>query len=271
MRLAGHLDELDVDAHLIGDFLNAALQDVLHAKLLRVLGEIARLALIPLRRSTRDHFQIRDLSQPRQDFLLNAIREIGIGFVFAKVFKRQHRDAFLANSGHRRSRSFRSSRNFAPRMPEPIASNRERADDQTHCSEQPNPVLVRGSKRTSGLWRFLNYASLDLKGPSKHERHGKTKRNRRDKDWQNPLGGMIGGHDCRADLNGEPGNYCIAHRDAIDLPLLQLTEERVHIRLRRPNRISYLACNVEPARGLRQALQPLTRRCDPRLRLAWQM
>ena len=48
MRIAGRLDELDVDAHLIGGFLDAALQNVRHAKLLRDLGEIARLALILL-------------------------------------------------------------------------------------------------------------------------------------------------------------------------------------------------------------------------------
>src|SRR5262249_48596027 len=94
------------------------------------------------------------------------------------------------------------------------------------------------------------------KSPSEHERHGKAKRNPRNKDRQNPLRGMVGGHDCRADLDDEPRNYCIAHRDAIDLPLFQLTEERVHVRLRRPGRISYLTCDVEPASGLRQSRCP---------------
>src|SRR5262249_6750819 len=48
MRFAGRLDELNVDTHLIGGFLDAPLQDVGHAKLLRDLGEIAWLALITL-------------------------------------------------------------------------------------------------------------------------------------------------------------------------------------------------------------------------------
>src|SRR5215468_5801829 len=240
MGIGLRVNQLNIDPYLIRRLLNAALKNVRYAKLLRDLGEVGRLALIPLRGSTRDHFQIRDLSQPRQDFLLYAIREIGIGFVFTKVFKRQHRDAFLADSGHRRSRSFRSSRNFAPRMPQPIASNRQRADDQTHSSEQPDPVLIRGSKITTGLGRLLNHTSLDLKGPSEHERHGKTKRNPRNKYRQNPLRCVVGRHDCRADLDDEPGNYCIAHRDAIDLPLFQLTEEGVHIRLRRLRSVGYL-------------------------------
>ena len=50
-----------------------------------------------------------------------------------------------------------------------------------------------------------------------------------DKDRQNPLGRVVGGHDCRADLEDEPCNNCIAEGDAIDLPLFQLTEERAHL------------------------------------------
>ena len=48
MRIGRRPDELHVDAHLIGGFLDAALQDVGHAKLLRDLREIAWLALILL-------------------------------------------------------------------------------------------------------------------------------------------------------------------------------------------------------------------------------
>ena len=59
--------------------------------------------------------------------------------------------------------------------------------------------------------------STQLAHPS-CERHGKTKRNYRDKDRQNPLGRVVSGHDCRAYPDDEPGNYCIAERDAIDLP-----------------------------------------------------
>src|SRR4030095_4131951 len=55
MRIAGHLDELDGDAHLIGGFLDAAFKDVRYAKLLRDFGEIAGFALIPLRRRARDY------------------------------------------------------------------------------------------------------------------------------------------------------------------------------------------------------------------------
>src|SRR5262249_27122460 len=38
-----------------------------------------------------------------------------------------------------------------------------------------------------------------------HERYGKTERHCGDKDRQNPLWPVVIGHDCRADLDGEPG------------------------------------------------------------------
>src|SRR5215467_10882774 len=57
------VNQLNIDPHLIRSFLDATLKDVRHAKLLRDLGEISRLALIPLCRRARDHLQIRDFSQ----------------------------------------------------------------------------------------------------------------------------------------------------------------------------------------------------------------
>ena len=60
------VDQLDIDAHLIAGFLDTAFDNVRHSNLLRDRGEIARFALILLRRSPRNHFQIRDLRQSRR-------------------------------------------------------------------------------------------------------------------------------------------------------------------------------------------------------------
>jgi hypothetical protein len=60
-------------------------------------------------------------------------------------------------------------------------------------------------------------------------------RDGRDKDW----------HDCRAYLDNEPGNHCVAERGAINLPLFQLTEERVHLSPRRLRSIGYRRHHVE--------------------------
>jgi hypothetical protein len=59
------------------------------AKLHRDLSKVARFALIPLRRSARNYFQIRDLCQSREGFLLNTIREICVIWIarFASLFQ----------------------------------------------------------------------------------------------------------------------------------------------------------------------------------------
>ena len=46
---------------------------------------------------------------------------------------------------------------------------------------------------------------------------------------QNPFASLVDGHDRCSNLDDEPFNYCMTERDAINLPLFQLTEERVHL------------------------------------------
>ena len=57
--------------------------------------EIARFALIALRGSARNDFQIRDASQPRQDLLLDAVSKIGVIRIGAEVFKRKTATPFV--------------------------------------------------------------------------------------------------------------------------------------------------------------------------------
>src|SRR5439155_164827 len=95
MGIGLRVNQLHIDPHLIGRFLDAALKDVRYTKLLRGFAEIPWFALIALRGSVRNYFQICDLSQPRQDFLLNAVRKIGVIRIATEVFKGQHGDAFL--------------------------------------------------------------------------------------------------------------------------------------------------------------------------------
>ena len=58
-----------------------------HAKLPGDLGKIARLALILLRGSARDHFQIGDLCQASENFVLDAIGKVGVRFVLLRFSK----------------------------------------------------------------------------------------------------------------------------------------------------------------------------------------
>ena len=87
------VNQLHIDSHLIGRFLHAALNDVRYTKLFRDLSEIPGFALVALRGSTRNYFQIGDAGQPRQDLLLHVVSEIGVLRIVAQVFKWKHRDA----------------------------------------------------------------------------------------------------------------------------------------------------------------------------------
>src|ERR1051325_5979498 len=50
-----------------------------------------------LSRCPRDDFQIGNLRYTRQDFILDAIGKVGVGFVLAPVFEWKHGDGFLGN------------------------------------------------------------------------------------------------------------------------------------------------------------------------------
>jgi hypothetical protein len=82
---------------------------------------------------------------------------------------------------------------------------------------------------------------------TERERHRKAECTCGNKDRQNPFGLGIAEHYRRADLDDEPGHYCIAARDAINLPLFQLTEERVHFGRRCLGSVAHLRNGVERA------------------------
>ena len=88
MGISLRVDQLNIDPHLVGRFLHAAFKNVRYAKLLGDLAEIPRFALILLRGSARNYFQVCDARQPRQDLLLNTVAEIGVIRIAAQILKR---------------------------------------------------------------------------------------------------------------------------------------------------------------------------------------
>ena len=59
--------------------------------------KIVRRTLEMLRRGARDDFQVGDLRQARQDFVLHAFGEISVRLVLAQILERQNRDRFCAD------------------------------------------------------------------------------------------------------------------------------------------------------------------------------
>src|SRR4030095_885261 len=85
---------MNISPRLIARFLDASLKDVRDAKLLCDFSEIAGFALITLRRSARNHFQITDLGEARQDFFLDPIGKISVIRIAAQILKGQDCNTF---------------------------------------------------------------------------------------------------------------------------------------------------------------------------------
>src|SRR5947207_9209710 len=94
MRIVCGIDELDIDAHLIARFLDGAFEDIRDAELLRDLRNVIARTLESLCRCARDDLEVTDSREPGQNFLLNAVGEILVGFVLTEIFKRKDGDRF---------------------------------------------------------------------------------------------------------------------------------------------------------------------------------
>ena len=85
MGVSDRIDQLHIDPHLVVRLLHTPFENVHHPELLRDLTQIGRHGLEPLGRSPRDHFQVGDLRQPRQNFILNAFRKKRISLFLAQI------------------------------------------------------------------------------------------------------------------------------------------------------------------------------------------
>jgi hypothetical protein len=95
MCIGDRIDQLDIDPDLIGHLLDTTFKNVGNSKLLPDFGQIARLALVLLRRGARDDFQVSDFREPRQDFLLDSVGEVSVSFFFTEILKRQNGNRFF--------------------------------------------------------------------------------------------------------------------------------------------------------------------------------
>ena len=99
MFVSQSIDQLNIDTNLVGNSLDAAFQNVGDAELLCDLRKIFRRALEMLRRGARNHFEIGDLGQPGEDFILHAFGEISIIGIATEIVEGQDRDRFRRSPG----------------------------------------------------------------------------------------------------------------------------------------------------------------------------
>ena len=79
MRIIAGIDQLRVYPHAIAHSLHAALHQVRDPELLRDFAQIARDSALVLHHGcAADHFQVGDLGEVSQNFVLHAIGEEGV-------------------------------------------------------------------------------------------------------------------------------------------------------------------------------------------------
>src|SRR6266536_3361937 len=78
-------------------FLHAAFEYGGHAEFAGHSLQVFRLAFVFGGRSPRDNFQVADAGEFGQDFILSAVGEIGVRFIFAQILEGEYRDALLRN------------------------------------------------------------------------------------------------------------------------------------------------------------------------------
>src|SRR6266496_4037987 len=89
------VNQLNVYPHFVSSPLHAAFEYSSYAQFASRCLQVFWLALVFGCGRTRDHLQIADASEFRQDLILNAIGEVSIVWVTAQIVEWENRDAFL--------------------------------------------------------------------------------------------------------------------------------------------------------------------------------
>ena len=92
------IDQLSVDTHPAASTLHAAFQHVCHAKRLGDLAQVSLCLNFVLHcRCATDYFQVRYLGQAGKDFVLHAIREVGVLSLSAQIPEWKNGYALVGN------------------------------------------------------------------------------------------------------------------------------------------------------------------------------
>src|SRR5262245_53133467 len=92
--IAACINQLCVNTHTVTRALDASFYYMRDSELLTDLAQITRSSTLVMHyRRAPDHFQVRDPGQISQEVILDAISKIGVIWIGAEIFKRQHCNA----------------------------------------------------------------------------------------------------------------------------------------------------------------------------------
>ena len=78
MTVAPRVEQLHIDMHRSANLLHAAFEHGRYAQLFGHDFQIRRTAGVLLGRAARDHLEVANTSQPRQDFVLHSSGEVSV-------------------------------------------------------------------------------------------------------------------------------------------------------------------------------------------------
>ena len=96
MRIATGVDQLGIDAHAICRALDATFQDVRDTERTRDFAQVTCRSIPVLHHAcSADHFEVGDLGQAGEDFVLHTLGKIGVRFFLAQIIEGQDGDALF--------------------------------------------------------------------------------------------------------------------------------------------------------------------------------
>jgi hypothetical protein len=225
------IDQLHIDAHSIARFLDAAFENVSHAKLFRDLRQILGRAFITKGRCAGNHLQIPDLRETRENFVLNAFGEIDVRLVLAQGSERQDGNRFRGGSDLAAQISALSERKRPPRHPpEPNCDSETQQDNGCHTTSARGRAFRVG--RTSDPLR------CQLERPGENESDGKTEKHQYHHQSYGPGWDLENGKGRGRDLNNQPANDGVGDGHPVDMAPFQFGKELTWIHSLRPELVS---------------------------------
>ena len=198
-----------------------------HAELLRDLRKIIRRAFEVLRRCARDHFQIGDLGQPRENLILHAFAEVSVVGIAAEIVEWQNRDRFVRNCS-RTVRSRTGCIRRAVRARGRISRSKPRRRSRRHKSRRISSFASHVRHRV-GCFGALNSLRRQLEHPGQNERDRQTENDEHDNQADRPVRNIEHGKHLRDSLRERPARDDVGDRNLVNIAPLQLGEEVVDL------------------------------------------
>jgi hypothetical protein len=95
MRVSARIEQLDFYTHFVSCLLHTTFEHGGYAEFASHCLQVFRRAFVFGCRFSRDNLQVANASELGQDFILNAVGEVGVVWVTAQIVEWENRDAFL--------------------------------------------------------------------------------------------------------------------------------------------------------------------------------